>query len=117
MTEAEARGRIERMTASTTDPVLTTADVDQLVSIAKTTDPAGLESTDTGWVPTWDLARAAKNGWEWKAASTTGHFNFGADGQSFDREQVHAHCIAMVRHYSRGVGSVTLEAAYPLWGA
>lgn len=117
MTEAEARARLERMVAHNTEPVLSIEDVDQLVDVAKLPDLDGLPPDDVDWVPTWNLSRAAKQGWEWKAGRTTGHFNFGADGQSFDREQVHAHCLAMVRHYSRSIGSVTLEAVYPLRGS
>lgn len=59
------------------------------------------------WAPTWDLASAAAAGWEQKAAQVAHRFTFSADGQRFDRSQVHAMCLDMADRYRRrgGVGT------------
>ncbi len=113
MTEAEARAQLERMIAHTTFPVLSVADVDTLIALAKRPDSEGREPTDIGWVPTWNLDAAAATGWEWKAGRTSGDFNFGEDGQRFDRAQVHQHCLAMADMYGRHrgrSGSITITS-------
>ena len=114
MTEAEARVQLERMTAHDTPPALTETEVVDLVEQARVHDPAGLNPDDEGWTPTYNLQRAAKTGWEWKAARASGNFAFAADGERFDRDQVYEHCMAMARHYSRtGTASaVTLASPY-----
>jgi len=59
------------------------------------------------WSPTWDLAAAAADGWEQKAAQVAHRFTFTADGQRFDRSQIHAMCLDMADRFRRrgGVGS------------
>lgn len=48
-----------------------------------------------------DLNAAAAEGWRWKAAAVAGEYGFSIDGQRFDRDQMHAMCLAMVGHYAR----------------
>lgn len=48
-----------------------------------------------------DLNAAAAEGWRWKAAAVAGEYGFSVDGQRFDRDQMHAMCLAMVDHYAR----------------
>lgn len=48
-------------------------------------------SADTDWTPTYDLAAAAADIWQEKAAAlATGAFDFTADGATFNRSQVSA---------------------------
>lgn len=110
MTEAEARGRLERLVAPDAEPQLDVADVDELVERAKRPDSAGLSPTDPAWVPTWDLDAAAAIGWEVKAGRAASMFTFSEDGQSFRRNEIHESCKAMARMYRRGAGSVALPA-------
>jgi len=55
------------------------------------------------WKPTWDLNAAAAKGWELKAGKAAGRFDFGTDGQTFQRSQVVAHCNRMAGIYRRKV--------------
>ena len=69
-----------------------------------------VEWVDAGsrWRPTWNLNAAAAAGWEQKAAQVAHRFDFGADGQKFDRSQTHAMCLDMADRYRmRGTGSTS----------
>lgn len=110
MTEAEARARLERMIAPDMDPTLSTADVDDLIAIAKRPAPDGVVPSDAQWTPTWDLNAAARMGWEIKAGRAAASFDFGEDSQRFNRSQVHDACMAMARLYSTARGSVVVSS-------
>lgn len=55
------------------------------------------------WQGTYDLNAAAAEGWRWKAGKCAGRFGFTTDGQSFQRQQVHAHCLEQAAVYQRRV--------------
>lgn len=110
MTEAEARARLERMIAPDMDPVLTSADVDDLLTLAKRPDVDGLLPSDVEWTPTWSLDAAAAAAWEVKAGRAASGYRFSEDGQSFSREQIHTQCLNMAKLYRRGSTSVRLYA-------
>lgn len=64
------------------------------------------EDNGTEWNPTWDLDRAAVEGWRRKAGKVAGRFRFATDGQTFDRQQLYAHCISQMHEYRRrAIGS------------
>lgn len=56
------------------------------------------------WIPTWDLYKAAAEGWRWKAAQLINKFDFASDNQKFDRSQRHAHCLMMAAEYKKKTG-------------
>lgn len=47
----------------------------------------------------WDLYGAAAEGWLLKAGKAAGRFDFSADGQTYDRSQVHAAAMKMRGEY------------------
>lgn len=47
----------------------------------------------------WDLYGAAAEGWLLKAGKAAGRFDFSADGQTYDRSQVHAAAMKMRAEY------------------
>jgi hypothetical protein len=117
MTEAEARAALELAVAWETHPVLTTEAVDALLVASQIADADGLLPTDEDWTPTWDPNAGAADGWMLKAGLVAGGYDFGEDGQNFSRSQVHAHCVAMAKHYRSRAGrssfrSVTLVTPY-----
>lgn len=62
------------------------------------------------WAPTWALRAAAADVWERKAAKAAGDYDFGADGQTFDRSQVIDQCLRMARRFgSSGSKTVRVE--------
>ena len=59
------------------------------------------------WEPTYDLHAAARMGWRLKAGKVANAYSFQTDGQTFQRQQMIQHCLAMAeQHRPRGVGSV-----------
>ena len=115
---ATARARLKSMVAADSASVLSADELSSLLSSVALMDSAGRVPTDTDWVPTYDLNRAAVEGWRWKAAKLIGAYDFQADGASYSRSQMLAHCEKMAAQYARGlVGSVpvfsALAAAYP----
>jgi hypothetical protein len=66
------------------------------------------------WMPSYDLNRAAAEGWRWKAAKASARFSFGEGGTSYSREQVTQACLAMAKEYARkSVMSVTIGPRHP----
>jgi hypothetical protein len=114
MDEAAARARIERLTAHDVDPILDTADIDDLVGVAKSFDSLGRLPTDPEWEPTWDIYKAAAAGWDIKAGRAAGDFRFEEDNAVFHREQVFRHCSAMSQRYRRSAVQVPMTAVSAL---
>ena len=108
MTESDASDAIARMTDASTDPVLDSDDLSDLIGVASRIDASGLYSDDSDWTPTWDLNAAAAEGWLRKAGRAAKDFTFAEDGQRFDRAQVYQHCMSQHELYARkGMGVVT----------
>jgi hypothetical protein len=109
MNEAVALTRLRAMTAYDQAPTLSDEDLTALLDLAKLADSAGLAPSEADWVPTYDLNRAAAEGWRWKAAQLAGsHFDFSADGATYNRQQLYTNCLEMARRYSAKV----VTAAY-----
>lgn len=57
------------------------------------------------WEPTWYLAMAAAEGWDWKAGKVVAQFDVQAGSVEAMRSQIYKHCIAQRDRYRRlGVG-------------
>lgn len=76
---------------ATTASSLADADIKAAVEEYPLPDTAGLISTDTGWVATYDLNAAAALLWGDKVAKLAGNFDFSADGGSYSRSQAYDH--------------------------
>lgn len=59
----------------------------------------GVTYQEIGPPVAWDLYTAAAEGWLLKAGKAAGGFDFSADGQSYDRSQVHAQAMKMRSEY------------------
>lgn len=105
--EPDVRARFERMVSASTDPVLSSDDVDQLLVLARRADPDGRAPSDSGWIPTYDLRAAAAEGWRWKAGMVSDRFGYSADGEKVDRQQLLEHCLEMAKTYAKGSTGVT----------
>ena len=114
MTEAEALARLERMVASTVDPVLSAGEMADLLEMAKVEDSEGRAPSDVAWVPTFNLIGAAAEGWRWKAGKSVPRFGVTLDGETLNRHQIHAHCHKQAEAYARlNVGSFGVRTTYP----
>lgn len=86
--------------AATSRPVLSPPAVDALLTAYQTQDADGRPPTDAAWVGTYDLNAAAAEGWRMKAGKVAGDFNFSADGGSYSKADVLAHCLEMESKYA-----------------
>lgn len=60
--------------------------------------------TETGpdpWLGAYNLNAAAADLWRMKAAAVAQDFDFGADGGTYQRDQVSAHCLEMAARYDK----------------
>lgn len=97
-----ARDLLQRAVAHETNPVLSVAEVDSLMTIATSLDVEGVE-VFTGA----DLNRAASLGWQWKAAKVAADFNVALpEGQRYDRAQAFEHFMDLAGQYASGAMSV-----------
>lgn len=81
------------------DPPLTTDELDDILEMFQRVDSEGRAPGDDEWVPTYDLAAAAAEGWMRKAAMAAGRFDFQADGAQLSRSQVVEHCERMAERW------------------
>jgi hypothetical protein len=108
LTEPQARAKLALMVLADQDPVLSDDQLGDLVERARRPDGEGSTWPDgDAWTPTWDLDAAAAEGWNRKAAMAANRFNFGEDGQSFQRAEVYANCVKQAEAYARrSMGSI-----------
>ena len=99
----DARTLLERAIAATSQPALSTSDVDLLLRLAESVDANGA----TVW--TVDALNAsAATGWTWKAGLTAENYDLGGGaGVALNESQWHKHCLGMARGYGSGEFSVT----------
>lgn len=99
------------MCAATSRPTLDPARLADLVDRYAMADRYGVFPTDTdNWEPTWNLNAAAAEGWRLKAAKVAGDFNFSADGASYSKADVLAHCLDMEAKFA-SLSHGTLQTA------
>lgn len=56
-------------------------------------------NTAVVWQPTYNLNSAAAEGWRWKAGRTADRISFGTQGDNYNAEQMHQHCVDMAKYY------------------
>lgn len=68
-----------------------------LIDVTRSVADGTVRWSDNGsrWAPTWHLAAAIAAGWRTKAAKVAGDHTFAEDGQQFDKNAVHRHCLRM----------------------
>lgn len=113
--EATARERLERMLAPTLAPVLTEADIDDLMIQARSLDINGLNWADDDWIPTWSMSAlwaAASTGWEIRASRCFNNIDFAEDGQRFNASQRFSQSLEMAKLYRRGTSGVANGSGY-----
>lgn len=117
MTEAEVRARITSFASADTEPVLTSADLDVLVSIAKVSDQFGMWPSDDGWSPTYDVWYAVAQAWLLKSSRLAPRYLFMSGGKMLSRNQYYEHCVQQYRTYLQksGLRSIRLYPDYLTW--
>lgn len=109
-----ALGILTDRVAAASRPVLSTETLNRVLDQWATPDTEGRPASDSAWVGSWDLNAAAAEGWRLKAAAVAGDFNFSADGASYSKADVLAHCLEMETKYaSRSHGVLATLAGRP----
>lgn len=113
------RERLQSMTAASTEPTLSEAELDELLVMSALPDVDGALPTDDDWVPTYDLNRGAAEGWRWKAAKVATHFDFSQpEGQNLSRSQKHKAMLEMADRYAKRIAaSVDMGSRDEVWGS
>ncbi len=107
--EQAARARLVRLLSPDMIPVITSADIDDLLSRARVIDADGVLPSEDDYVPTWtttSLEAAVAAGWELRASRCVGGVDFAEDGQSFKLSQRFEQCMLMAKLYQRGSSGI-----------
>lgn len=99
MTREEARTKLTVMVAAGSPPVLSTDDLDYLLDESLVVDEDGLAPADTGYVETFDLAWAAAEAYELKAARVAGAVDFTSEGATFKPSVTAAQLMSMATRW------------------
>lgn len=82
----------ERLTSmiggATAEPVLSPEELADCLLRAAVPDSAGNFTASTDWVPSYDYARAAANGWRLKAAKVAADYSITIEGRELNRGQM-----------------------------
>lgn len=106
---ADGAALLRRMVAADTHPCLSNEDLLALLDLFAVKNDAG---TVTGY----QYARAAAEGWRWKAGQASACFDIATGDQRLSRQQVFAACMDMAARYGRmdsGSTEVITLAALP----
>ena len=112
-TTASALDKLGRMVDASGNPPLTREDLNDLLEDARLPDALGRRPGMDGYAPTFDLNRAAMEGWRRKAGRVAGNFSFSADNANYNKGEVLAHMEAMVAQYAAKVHGSTAMAPPP----
>lgn len=96
------------MTASTSEPQLSDTELDEILTMYRVPDKNGRPPSDDEWTSTFNLNKAAAEGWRWKAAKASELTSVDLDGERMSSNQVFDHCERMAKLYARRqAGSIT----------
>ena len=88
-----------KLTAWTTEPVLTETEIDELLAQSGVADKEGNGPTSEEWTPTYDLNSAAAAGWLMKAGRAAATTETEPDSLNVT-SRVFTNCLRMARIYS-----------------
>lgn len=103
--------RVTMLGAVAERPVVTADEVGTVVDAYALVDTNGNAPSATDWTPTYDVSGAVAEVWRVKAARVAGDYSFSADGASYSKADVMAHCLEMEAKFAAmskggGFGSV-----------
>jgi hypothetical protein len=109
-----ALDKLKNMTAWTSDPALTEAELEDILAEAALPDGEGIVPEGEGWEPTYDINRAASEAWLIKAARVAELVEVDPPGSGIVTSKVFDNCRAMARLYSaRRAASSSLSSYTP----
>lgn len=104
--------RVKMFTAWTAEPQLVESEIAEILAMHEVTDSAGVNPGETGYVPTYNLRAAIREGWILKQAKAAELQSTDLDGDRMSANQIFDHCERMVRRYS-GTASPVVTAFDP----
>jgi hypothetical protein len=109
-TQDEYKLLLSNMVAASTDPVLTPTDIDLLLKLNRVLDESGLAPTDADWESTYDLNRAALEGWKWKMGRVSDLSTARTGDLTLEDANIVNNIEKMIDQYRRAVhGAVWIE--------
>lgn len=108
MLKATALARLRINAQSTSDPMLTEQELEDLLAYYALEDSELRAPDHVDWVGTWDLPAAYRKAWLMKAGKVAASVTYDVDGAKYDNSDMHAHCMAMAAKYG-GVGTISIE--------
>lgn len=100
MPDSAAKTQLKMMTAWDDTPTLSDAEVDGLLSRHQVTDSAGVSPGGSGYVETYNLRAAAREGWTVKLGRAAKLQSTDLDGDRMSANQIFDQCERMIRRYS-----------------
>ncbi|MBX3290306.1 MAG: hypothetical protein KF855_13285 [Acidobacteria bacterium] len=92
--------KLKLLTAWETEPALTEIEVEDLLNAASIADENGNEPANDSWVPTFDLNKAAADGWLIKAARASAMTEIEPPESGIVTSQVFDNCRKMAAIYA-----------------
>lgn len=114
----DALAQLRLNTAPDQRPVLSDTDLDALLDRVAVADTQGRAPGSDGWEAAYDVNQASARAWRVKAGRVAGDFTFSADGATFNKADLMAHCLEMEHTYAAlshgtmttlGTGAVDLD--------
>jgi len=96
-TSAADIARLRRMVAEPSTTTYSDVLLEDAITRHPVADPEDVYPDESGWIPSYDLALAAAEIWEEKAAALAANFDFEADGATFSKSQQTDHATAQAR--------------------
>ena len=87
MISHEDVAKLRRFVAEPTQAIYTDTDLVCLIEETAVADVSGNDPNSDGWIPTYDLFKAASDIWLEKASAVADEFDFSSDGGTFHRSQ------------------------------
>lgn len=100
MPDSAEKIRLKAMTAWEQEPALSDEEVDALLAQFSVPDADGNVPSDEEWTPTYNLRKAAAEGWRWKMGRASDLISTDLDGDRMSADQVFEHCRRMVWQYA-----------------
>lgn len=107
-----AEERLKIYTAWDREPALIQAEITELLALSQVADVNGVAPGGSGYLPTYNLRAAAREGWRWKLGKASEMTSTDLDGDRMSANQVFDHCREMIRLYSRGTAAVITSNSY-----
>lgn len=92
--------RLKIRCAWTAEPQLSQGEITELLAMHQIIDANGVSPGGDGYVPTWNLRAATREGWRWKMGKCSDLVSTDLDGDRMSSNQMFEHCERMARKYA-----------------